>query len=253
MNAMERRGRVMVMAATLLLLAAGSAMAAGGGAMHDRAGNDISNVASLQRGARNFVNYCMGCHSAQYVRYNQLGRDLQISDEQLISNIMFAAAKPTELMEIAMRPGDAERWFGQAPPDLSLIARSRGTDYLYNFLRGFYVDPSKPTGVNNVMLPGTSMPHVLVELQGLRKAVFEEVKHGAGVQTVFTGFEDVASGAMSGAEYDEFVRDLVNFLDYIGEPIKLKRQSLGIPVIAFLLFFGLLAWLLKVEIWKSVR
>ena len=119
------------------------------GVLTAHANNDVENVASLQRGARNFVNYCMGCHSAEYVRYNGLAQDLQISEQQLIDNLMFAAQKPQETMTIAMRPDDAQRWFGVAPPDLSLIARSRGADYLFNFLRGFYVDPARPTGVNN--------------------------------------------------------------------------------------------------------
>lgn len=192
---------------------------------HELANNDVSNVASLQRGARNFVNYCSGCHSAKYVRYNQLARDLGMTEEQVIGNLMFAAARPTEVMDIAMRPDDAQRWFGQAPPDLSLIARAKDPDYIYNFLRSFYPDPTRPTGVNNRMLPNASMPHVLWELQATLKP----------------------------EEFNEFVRDTVNFLDYIAEPMKLKRESLGVLVIAFLLVFGLFAYLLKLEIWKDVK
>ncbi len=202
-----------------------------------RAGNDVANVASLQRGARNFVNYCQGCHSAKYVRYNQLARDLGMTEQQVIDNLMFGAARPTDTMDIAMRPADGERWFGIAPPDLSLMARSKSPDYIFNFLRSFYIDPSRPTGVNNLMLPNTAMPHVLWELQGLQTAKFEQV----------------SPGALTPEAYDDFVRDTVNFLDYIAEPMKLKRQSLGILVIAFLLVFGLFAYLLKQEIWKDVR
>jgi ubiquinol-cytochrome c reductase cytochrome c1 subunit len=236
-------------------LIAGTALAAGGASgLSAKAGNDVGNVASLQRGARNFVNYCLGCHSAQYVRYNRLAEDLQITEQQLIDNLMFAAEKPTETMKIAMRPGDAERWFGIQPPDLSLIARAKGADYVYNFLRGFYLDPKRPAGVNNVMLPNAAMPHVLVELQGTQSAVFEEVNAGEGMtQKVFREFAAVTPGKLSPAEYDEFVRDTVNFLVYIAEPMQLERQRLGIGVLAFLLVFGILAWLLKQEIWKDVR
>jgi len=217
------------------------------------ANNDVANVASLQRGARNFVNYCMGCHSAKYVRYNQLARDLGMTEEQVIGNLMFGAARPTETMGIAMRPADAERWFGIAPPDLSLLARSKGPDYIYNFLRSFYVDPARPTGVNNIMLPNTAMPHVLWELQGMQTGKFEEEKRDGVTHRVFREFKEVSPGTLKPEAYAEFVRDTVNFLDYIAEPMKLKRQSLGILVIAFLLVFGVFAYLLKQEIWKDVR
>jgi len=213
------------------------------------ANSDISNTASLQRGARNFVNYCMGCHSAQYVRYSRVGEDLGISEDQLVNNLMFAADKPFETMQIAMPSDDAQQWFGQAPPDLSLIARSRGTDYLYTFLRSFYIDESRAIGVNNVVLPNASMPHVLWELQGLQRAIFEEDE--SGHETV--RFEQVVPGKLSAEEYDAFVRDTVNFLDYMGEPVQLKRQRLGIWVLLFLLVFGILSYLLKNEIWKDVK
>lgn len=248
--------RNLLVSLALIGLAAGTmsrAADAAEGAFGTAAGNDVSNVASLQRGARNFVNYCMGCHSARYVRYNRLGADLQISEKQLIENLMFAAEKPTETMTIAMREDDARRWFGQVPPDLSLIARSRGVDYLYNFLRGFYRDPSRPTGVNNIMLPNTSMPHVLWELQGIQEAVFEEHTQEGGTRTVFKEFRQLVPGKLTAEEYDRFVRDTVNFLDYIGEPMQLERQRLGMWVLAYLAVFGLLAYLLKREIWKDVH
>jgi ubiquinol-cytochrome c reductase cytochrome c1 subunit len=248
------RSSLIILAGALVLAAAVPALAAGGGggAFQQPAGNDVSNVASLQRGARNFVNYCQGCHSAKYVRYNQLARDLGMTEQQVIDNLMFAAAKPTETMEIAMRSPDAERWFGIPPPDLSLLARSKGPDYIYNFLRTFYVDPKRPAGVNNLMLPNTAMPHVLWELQGLQTAVFEDGQQNAP-QAVFRKFEQASPGKLSPAEYDDFVRDTVNFLDYIAEPMQLKRQSLGVLVIAFLLVFGIFAYLLKQEIWKDVK
>ncbi len=220
----------------------------------ERANIDVSNVASLQRGARNFVNYCMGCHSAQYVRYNRLGQDLQITEQQLIDNLMFAAQKPQETMTVAMRRDDASRWFGVAPPDLSLIARNRGVDYLFNFLRGFYADPSRPTGVNNLLLPNAAMPHVLWELQGTQAAIFsEEGGDGGASQTTFKEFRQITPGKLSPEEYDHFVRDTVNFLAYVGEPMQLERQRLGVWVLAFLLVFGILAYLLKQEIWKDVK
>ncbi len=224
-----------------------------GGAFQQLANNDVSNLASLQRGARNFVNYCQGCHSAKYVRYNQLARDLGMTEQQVIGNLMFGAARPTDTMDIAMRPADGQRWFGIAPPDLSLMARSKGPDYIYNFLRTFYVDPARPAGVNNLMLPNAAMPHVLWELQGLHKAVYEKEDHDGATQLVFRRFEEISPGKLKPEEYDEFVRDTVNFLDYIAEPMKLKRQSLGILVVAFLLVFGIFAYLLKQEIWTDVK
>lgn len=249
------RSGLATLAGTLALAAAVPVLGAGGGGgtFQQPANNDVANVASLQRGARNFVNYCQGCHSAKYVRYNQLARDLGMTEEQVIDNLMFGAAKPTETMDIAMRPADGERWFGIAPPDLSLLARSKGADYIYNYLRTFYVDPKRPAGVNNLMLPNTAMPHVLWELQGLQAAVFEDEEHNGVKQVVFRKFDLASPGRLSPGEYDEFVRDTVNFLAYIAEPMKLKRQSLGILVIAFLLVFGIFAYLLKQEIWKDVR
>lgn len=232
------------------LLAFGRAHAATEIAL-EPAHNNIANTASLQRGAKYFVNYCLGCHSAQYVRYNRLAADLQLTEDQLIENIMFTGEQPFDTMEIAMRPEDAVRWFGIAPPDLSLIARSRGTDYLYTFLRSFYADPSSPTGADNLVLPGTAMPHVLWELQGVQTPVYgTDAEHGGA--EVFQGFEVVRPGSLSAAEFDQVVRDIVNFLDYIGEPMQRERQALGIRVIAFLLVFLLIAYLLKNEIWKDV-
>lgn len=237
------------LAGLVLPFLSGVAFAAGAEAHLDPANNDLSNIASLQRGARNFVNYCMGCHSAQYVRYNRLGADIGISEDQLIENLMFAAKKPSETMTIAMPAKDAARWFGQAPPDLSLVARSRGTDYIYTFLRSFYADDERPTGVNNLVLENASMPHVLWELQGVQQLVIEEGEDGH----VQRRLELLEPGSMTPKEFDEFVRDTVNFLDYIGEPMQLERRSLGIWVIAFLLVFGMFAYLLKEEIWKDIE
>lgn len=236
----------------LLVLAGlpGFASAAGGGAAYEHANINLSNQASLQRGARNFVNYCMGCHSAQYVRYNRLAEDVGLSEDQMVTNLMWAAEKPHETMEIAMPGGDSERWFGVTPPDLSLIARARGKDYLYTFLKGFYLDDTRPAGVNNIALPGASMPHVLWELQGLRRAQIETDAEG---HEVISGYETIVDGQLTEEEYDSFVLDLVNFLVYIAEPVKLERERLGVWVIFFLLVFLLMSYLLKQEYWKDVH
>lgn len=236
-------------------LAPASVNASSAGGALQMAHNDVSNIASLQRGARNFVNYCLGCHSAKYVRYNRLGKDLGLSDAQVMQNLMFTGERPFDTMRISMRPDDAKHWFGTTPPDLSLIARARGTDYLYTFLKSFYLDPSRPTGVNNTAMPSTAMPHVLWELQGYQKAVYDgesDAAHSA-VHKKFTGFELAQKGSLTPTEYDQFVRDTVNFLDYIGEPMQLQRQSLGLKVLAFLLVFFLLAYFLKKEYWKDVK
>lgn len=237
--------------ALLLSTALGSAALAQEEAELESAQNNVADTASLQRGAKYFVNYCLGCHSAKYVRYNRLAQDLQLTDQQLVDNLMFTGERPFDTMAIAARPEDQARWFARQPPDLSLIARSRGTDYLYTFLRSFYADPSKPTGANNVVLPGTAMPHVLWELQGIRSAVFNPGEHQGDAPKV--EWAVIRTGALQPEEFDEVVRDIVNFLDYVGEPIQRERQALGIRVLAFLLVFWLIAYLLKKEIWKDVH
>lgn len=236
----------------LIALVAAPALAQHEGFELEPANNNIENTASLQRGAKYFVNYCMGCHSAQYVRYNRLGADLQLSEDQLVQNLMFTGEQPFDTMTNAMRDADAERWFGITPPDLSLIARSRGTDYIYSFLRSFYESPESDTGVDNLVLPNTAMPHVLWSLQGVNRAVFDVDEEHGGVE-VFSHFETVREGELTEQQYDQAVRDIVNFLDYIGEPMQRERQALGIRVIAFLLVFLLIAYLLKKEIWKDVE
>lgn len=219
------------------------------------ANNDVANKASLQRGARNFVNYCSGCHSLKYVRYNRLTVDLDLTDAQVRDNLDFAGAKLTDMMTNNMDSADGKAWFGKAPPDLSLIARSRGADHLYTFLHSFYLDPSRPTGMNNVVLPAAAMPNVLWELQGLQHAVYEgkTSQDGKRVDKVFKGLEVETKGKLSPEEYDEFVRDTVNFLDYVGEPIQVERRDLGIRVVFFLLILFGLAYALKKEYWKDVK
>lgn len=214
---------------------------------------DRDNINSLQRGARNFMNYCSGCHSAKYVRYKTIGKDLDLSETQLIDNLMFNAEKTFETINIAMRPEDAERWFGVEPPDMSLIARSKGADYIFTFLKSFYVDPSSPTGVDNRVLAGTSMPHVLWQLQGERE--YEVVAHAdkAGNVSVERNWKQRTPGTQSAVAYDRTVRDLVNFLVYVGEPSAQSRKSIGIVVLFVLGVLFVLAYAMKKAFWKDIR
>ncbi|MGB5345289.1 MAG: cytochrome c1 [Woeseia sp.] len=240
-----------------LLVGAGAALAASNGPALEKANNDVENIASLQRGARNFMNYCSGCHSAKYVRYTTIAKDLELTEDQVVANLMFNAEKTFETIQVNMPEDQSRRWFGNAPPDLSLMARSKGTDYIYNFLRGFYIDADSPTGVDNLFLAGTSMPHVLWELQGFQEAeyVTEQQKGENGEMasvTRFEGFKPVMAGAMNAAQYDDFVRDTVNFLEYISEPIRSTRRVLGTWVLMFLIFFYIVASMLKKQIWKDV-
>ncbi len=245
--------KIGMLSGLVALLLAGNALAAGSDVELEPANNDVDNIASLQRGARNFMNYCSGCHSAQYVRYKTIAQDLELSEDQVVNYLMFNAEKTFETIQVNMPPESAKRWFGQIPPDLSLIARSKGTDYLYNFLRGFYLDPESPTGVDNLFLAGTSMPHVLWELQGFRDAVFERQAGEDGATTsTFQGFEPVTAGILSEEDFDGFVRDTVNFLEYISEPIRSDRRVIGTWVLMFLIFFYIVASMLKKQIWKDV-
>ncbi len=228
--------------------------AAGGDGVLEESNIDPDNISSLQRGARNFMNFCSGCHSAKYVRFKTIGKYLELSEEHLVDNLMFNAEKTFETINVSMRPSDAERWFGTTPPDLSLLARSSGADYIYNFLKSFYVDPNSPTGVDNTILEGTSMPHVLWRLQGYQKAIFTTHEDADGnVTEHFEGFEPVTTGSMSAKDYDAFVRDTTNFLAYISEPIRSERRKLGVWVLVFLFFFWIVASMLKKQIWKDVK
>jgi len=235
-----------------VLVAPGAAYAASTAHL-DHADVDISNTASLQRGARNYVSYCLGCHSAKYVRWNRVAADLGIDEKDLEQHLLPAGAKAFDTMQSAMPAAQATAWFGVAPPDLSLIARSRGVDYLYTFLRTFYADPARPTGVNNLVLPNTAMPHVLAPVQGVKVARIELVTRDGKTEEHIAGLAEGTPGELSEAEYDEFVRDTVNFLDYMGEPIKAKRQSMGVWVVLFLLVFWFMTYLLKKEYWKDIR
>jgi ubiquinol-cytochrome c reductase cytochrome c1 subunit len=210
-----------------------------------RAGSNVADLASVQRGARNFTSYCLGCHSLKYERWSRLGADLKLPGQLLEQDLMPPGAKAADYILTSMPAADAQAWFGKTPPDLSLMVRARGKDYIYRFLTTFYVDPTSPTGANNLALPATAMPDVLSELEGLKGAVF--------TKDALDHFEPLASGRMSLAEYDGFVRDTVNFLDYVSEPTQLERRQLGVWVVLFLLVFTWLAWLVNREYWKDVH
>src|SRR5579862_8168363 len=215
---------------------------------------DINDIESLQRGARNFMNYCSGCHSLTYVRYNRMAQDLKIPDADLTANLMFTSTKVGDTIVSAMPADAAAEWFGKAPPDLSLIARERSPDYIFSYLKSYYVDATRPWGVNNLYLPSVAMPHVLASLQGTQKPVYKSEKDASGnAHMVLVGVEALSPGSMSAEEYDVFVRDIANFLDYCAEPVKAKRQSLGIFVTLFLLVGFVFTYLLKKEYWKDVH
>ena len=223
-----------------------------------RARTSVSDMASVQRGARNFASYCLGCHSLKYERWSRLGTDLEIPGTLLQQDLLPPGDKTTEYILTGMPAKDSEKWFGKTPPDLSLMVRARGRDYLYQFLTTFYVDPTRQTGANNLRLPTTAMPAVLSELEGLKRAVYRDVaSSGADGQVtheqVFDHFEQLAPGRLTMAEYQAFVRDTVNFLDYVSEPTQTARRALGLWVVLFLLVFTWLAWLVKREYWKDVH
>jgi ubiquinol-cytochrome c reductase cytochrome c1 subunit len=253
---------VLLCGALLIVSAGAFAAEEEGGAGSDwktwHAENDLENKDSLQRGARNFTSYCLGCHSLKYERYSRLGTDLSIPPALLEKLIVQPGDKATQYILTSMPAADAEVWFGKTPPDLSLMARARGVDYLYQFLKTFYVDPTRQTGANNLRLPTTAMPHVLSELEGLKQPVYKKVETRGEdgkvtTEQVFDHFEQIAPGRMNAEEYDGFVRDTVNFLDYVGEPTQVERHALGVWVLLFLLVFTWFAWLMKKEFWKDVH
>jgi ubiquinol-cytochrome c reductase cytochrome c1 subunit len=243
-----------IIATIVIALLPGLVMASAGGVHLDKANVDINNQASLQDGARTYFQYCSGCHSIQFMRYNRMGKDIGLSDAEIKSTMMFTTDKIGELIKVSMPKKDAKRWFGNAPPDLSVISRSRGVDWLYSYLRGFYLDPARQFGVNNTVFNNVAMPHVLWELQGFMKPVYETHTDAAGNERkTITGMEQAMAGAQSAEEYDETVRNLVNFLSYVGEPIQVERQRLGVYVLIFLGILLVFVYLLKKEYWREVH
>jgi ubiquinol-cytochrome c reductase cytochrome c1 subunit len=236
----------------VLLLAPALAFASAAAVRLDRAPVELDNLPSLQRGAQVFVNYCQNCHSASYMRYNRM-QDLGLTVEQIRDNLMFAADKVGEPMAVAMRPKEAAQWFGVAPPDLSVIARSRGADWVYTYLRSFYRDPGRPLGWNNTLFPNAAMPHVLYQLQGVQTL---ELKmgtdaHGHAQKTPQLVLQ--SPGALTPPEYERLVGDLVNFLVYMSEPAGMSRTHIGIAVLLFLVIFIVVTWALKRAYWRDVH
>ena len=213
-----------------------------------------TDTASLQRGLRTFVNYCQGCHSAKYMRYQRLADDLNIPDDIMKQNIMWGSDSMAATMTNSTSEETGKILFSAAPPDLSLIARARSPSYLYTYMLSFYEDESRPTGANNALLPGSSMPHVMWELQGVQRGLYTEASDGqGGTQEVLSGVELVKSGLLSEKEYAGLVTDLTNFLVYLGEPVRDQRRRIGMWVILFLLGYAVITWLLYKEYWRDVR
>ena len=242
---------------------ASGALANEGGIQWDKFPQEkLTDMPALQHGAKLFVNYCLNCHAASYMRYNRL-RDLGLSEAEIKGNLMFATEKVGDTMKVALDPKQAKEWFGGNPPDLTVIARSRadigkgsGADYLYTYLRTYYRDDTKATGWNNLAYPNVAMPHVLWELQGQRTAKFAEVKDPhdpAKTEHRFAGFEQLTPGSMDALQFDESVGDLVAFLQWMGEPAQAQRMRLGVWVLLFLGLFTVIAWRLNAAYWKDVK
>ncbi|OZB61105.1 MAG: cytochrome c1 [Lysobacterales bacterium 14-68-21] len=229
-----------------LLVGCTSALAAEGPEL-PRAGNNISDQASLQRGAKLFFNYCVGCHSIKFMRYSRIGEDLGLTEQEVMQNLNFTGVNYGETIESHMPPADAAKWFGKAPPDLSLEVRAKTADWVYAYLNSFYLDPSRPVGWNNTVFPNASMPNPLWELQGVQTAVRKD-----GSEEV-EKLELSKPGKMTPAQFQQATRDLTNFLEYVSEPAALQRKHYGIWVLLFLAGFTFLAYMLKKEYWKDVH
>src|SRR6478735_2648533 len=225
---------------------------------------DLTDKASLQRGAALYMNYCSGCHSLNYQRYSRTAKDLGLTDEEMLQNLVFSGAKIGETMSTGMNADDATKWLGKAPPDLSVVARSKeqGGDWIYGYLKSFYVDESRPTGWNNTVFPGASMPNVLWEMQGVQHAVTEPkhegaeaCPHGETGGRCITGFgiPEHQKGTQTPEEFDRTARDISAFLAYVGEPSQMNRESMGVWVVLFLAFLTFLTYLLKTEYWRDVH
>ncbi|MDQ5896572.1 MAG: ubiquinol-cytochrome c reductase cytochrome c1 subunit [Pseudomonadota bacterium] len=252
----------LLVAASACLTAISPAQASGTSLALDKFPTEkLQDTAALQRGAQLFVNYCLNCHAAAFMRFNRL-KDIGLTDQQIKDNLLFTTEKVGDLMTVSMNARQAKDWLGATPPDLTVIARSRashagtGADYLYTYLRTYYRDETKATGWNNLAFPSVGMPHVLWELQGERRAVFEEVKdpHDPNKVThVFKSFEQTKPGKLSAQEFDSAVGDLVAYLQWMGEPNQGLRVKLGVWVLLFLAVFTVIAWRLNAAFWKDVK
>lgn len=250
MHRLQMACAALAFTAIALLGGVSSAVAAEGGQLLS-ANVHLDDRASLQRGAALFMNYCSGCHSLQYLRYSRLGDDLGLSEAEVTRDLNFTGAKYGDKIRVAMSPTDAIAWFGAAPPDLSLEARSRSADWIYTYLKSFYIDESRPQGWNNTLLPGASMPNVLWQLQGIQQPVMGPPENGGEAHV--ESFKLMQKGSQSEAQYDQTARDIAAFLQYAGEPAALQRESIGVWVVLFLGVFTFLAWLLKREYWQDVH
>ncbi|MFV2056223.1 MAG: cytochrome c1 [Thiohalomonadales bacterium] len=232
-----------------------SAYASSNGLILDAANIDPNDKKSLRNGAKIYVDYCLGCHSLSFMRYSRIAKDLDISEDDINEQLIFTGAKFADPMKIAMQAGDASRWFGTQPPDLSVVSRSRSVDWLYTYLRSFYQDESRPWGVNNSVYKDVAMPHVLWELQGLQERIVKTShdNNEQSAQSQHSSFRLVQTGKQTATEFDRTVRDIVNFLHYVGEPSKAKREALGSWVIGFLFIFLVVVYLLKKEYWKDIH
>ena len=252
-----------LVAALLISLIPTVALAAGGNVQLEKVEINLNNKASLQRGAQLFVNYCLNCHAASYMRYSRMAKDIGLTEAQVVENMIFPAdfskekagkpKKAGELMTVAMSGEDGKAYFGTAVPDLSVVARSRGADWIYTYLKSFYIDESRPFGVNNTVFPNVGMPHVFWELDGLKKAVKTKQTDEHGHESEKVTFETVVEGSMTAVEYDAAVTDLVNFLEYMGEPAKLQRYTMGVYVLGFLFLLFIVSYAMKKEFWKDVH
>jgi ubiquinol-cytochrome c reductase cytochrome c1 subunit len=248
-----------ILLALLAAVSFANVQAASEGIAWDKAPNKTNDMVALQNGAKIFVNYCLNCHSAAYMRYNRL-RDIGLTEQQIKDNLLFATDKVGETMKSSMDPKQAKEWFGGLPPDLTVIARSRsdgakgsGPDYLYTLLRTYYRDETKPTGWNNLAYPNIGMPNPLWELQGERKPLFEtKEEHGHQVQ-MFKGWEQTKPGTMTPLQYEQTVGDLVSYLQWMGEPAQNSRVRVGVWVLIFLSIFTLLAWRLNASFWRDIK
>lgn len=240
--------RLWMLAGALLLSAA--AMASEGGGLQ-QAGNDLLDRASLQRGAQLYMSYCSGCHSLKYLRYSRMSEDLGLTEEEVMRNLNFSGGKIGDQVHVSLKEDDGKKWFGKMPPDLSLISRVRGSDWVYTYLKSFYLDESRPLGWNNKLFPNASMPNPLWQMQGLQHAEFGKAD-AAGERPV-EALKVTQPGDVPPQQYDRAVRDITNFLEYAGEPAALKRQGIGVWVILFLALLALLAYLLKQEYWRDVH
>lgn len=233
----------------LLLLPLGTVSAAGGNISLQSASIDLSDFKSIQKGAKHYVTYCLGCHSVKYMRYKRISLDLGLDEDTVLDEIAPEGAGIYDQIHTAMNAHDSKKWFGVTPPDLSLIARSRGADWLYSYLKGFYIDKSKPLGVNNTVFKDVGMPNVLWKLQGTQIAVTNMLKG----EKVIDYLEQTEPGSISKGAFDQTVNELVNFLVYVGEPVQLERRSMGKYVLFYLFLLGIIAYLLKKEYWKDVH